>query len=57
MDVPAPELFEADERPDRPKPGFGATPATVLLPVVLMIGKALADIVLAKGSVVRWGRT
>ncbi|MEU7531020.1 gluconate:H+ symporter [Saccharothrix sp. NPDC042600] len=53
VDVPAPELFEADERPDRPKPGFGVTLATVLLPVVLMMGKALADIVLVKGSVVR----
>ncbi|NUT97985.1 MAG: gluconate transporter, partial [Saccharothrix sp.] len=32
---------------------FGVTLATVLLPVVLMMGKALADIVLAKGTAVR----
>lgn len=46
-DVPAPE----DMIPTRPsedlekRPGFGATVATVLLPVVLMLVKALVDIV------------
>jgi GntP family gluconate:H+ symporter len=43
--VPAPDRFfarEAEELPQRPS--FGVTLATVLLPVVLMMGKALADI-------------
>jgi GntP family gluconate:H+ symporter len=31
-------------------PSFGVTLGTVLLPVVLMLGKALADVLLAKGS-------
>jgi len=34
----------------RPRPTFGLTLATVLLPVALMMGKALADIFLTKGD-------
>ncbi|WP_326648791.1 GntP family permease [Streptomyces sp. NBC_01750] len=47
VDIPAPERM-IPQRPsedlDR-RPGFGATVATVLLPVVLMLVKALVDIV------------
>jgi GntP family gluconate:H+ symporter len=56
VDVPAPDLFDArDDAGDenRPRPTFGVTLATVLLPVVLMMGKALADIFAAKGNPVR----
>jgi gluconate:H+ symporter, GntP family len=35
------------------RPSFGVTLATVLLPVVLMMGKALVDIFLAEGQAVR----
>jgi GntP family gluconate:H+ symporter len=35
------------------RPGFGITLVTVLLPVVLMLGKALADILADEGNVVR----
>ena len=49
--IGAPHLFEPvgeeeeDTRPERRQlPSFAATLATVLLPVVLMLGKALADI-------------
>lgn len=45
--VPAPTRFDADvEVVDngRRRPAFGITMASVLLPVVLMMGKALADI-------------
>jgi GntP family gluconate:H+ symporter len=45
VDVPAPERFEAVEAESMPqRPSFGATLLTVLLPVLLMMGKALADI-------------
>ena len=47
VDVPAPSMFDADAREDgeaQKRPSFGATLATVLLPVTLMMGKALADI-------------
>ncbi|MFE7673315.1 gluconate:H+ symporter [Streptomyces albidoflavus] len=47
VDVPAPEKMipqRATEESDR-RPSFGATLATVLLPVVLMLAKALVDIV------------
>lgn len=55
VDVPAPDLFDAEPREDteRPRPTFAVTLATVLLPVVLMMGKALADMFLAKGNTVR----
>jgi gluconate:H+ symporter, GntP family len=39
--------------PSRGEPGFGVTIATVLLPVVLMLGKTLADVTLAEGHTVR----
>ncbi|GAB3166759.1 GntT/GntP/DsdX family permease [Amycolatopsis sp. NPDC004378] len=35
---------------DKPRPSFAATLTTVLLPVVLMLAKALSDILLAKDS-------
>ncbi|NBH08979.1 gluconate:H+ symporter [Amycolatopsis sp. SID8362] len=35
---------------DKPRPSFAATLTTVLLPVVLMLAKALSDILLDKGS-------
>jgi GntP family gluconate:H+ symporter len=43
------------DRPERPvtRPGFVLTLATILLPVVLMLGKAVADIVAAKDNPVR----
>jgi GntP family gluconate:H+ symporter len=51
-----PERLEAEfssgsEHPNRP--GFGLTLATVLLPVVLMLGKAISDIVADPGNPVR----
>ncbi|MFE2042745.1 gluconate:H+ symporter [Streptomyces sp. NPDC059477] len=48
VDVPAPDRMI----PDRPsetlekRPGFGATLITILLPVILMLSKALVDIVI-----------
>jgi GntP family gluconate:H+ symporter len=46
VDVPAPELFEGrEEREHGRRPAFGATVATVLLPVALMMAKAVVDIV------------
>ncbi|MFS8096884.1 GntP family permease [Lentzea alba] len=53
VDVPAPELFASEENEDKPRPSFRITLATVLLPVVLMMGKAAADITAAKGNPVR----
>ncbi len=45
--VPAPDRFEARDADTMTKrPTFGITLATVLLPVVLMMGKALADILI-----------
>ncbi|MZF90911.1 gluconate:H+ symporter [Streptomyces sp. SID5643] len=47
VDVPAPEKMipqRASEELDK-RPGFGATLFTVLLPVILMLAKALVDIV------------
>ncbi|HET9422554.1 MAG TPA: gluconate:H+ symporter [Nocardioides sp.] len=44
--VPAPDRFEARDAEElRRRPSFPVTLATVLLPVVLMMGKALADII------------
>jgi len=56
VDVPARDLFSTPS--DSPgaavrRPSFGVTIATVLLPVVLMLGKALADILAAEGNAVR----
>ncbi|MEZ3179002.1 GntP family permease [Streptomyces pimonensis] len=48
VDVPAPERM-IPQRPSedlQKRPGFGATLATILLPVVLMLAKALVDIVI-----------
>ena len=46
VDVPPPEMFEGrDDRSDANRPAFGATVATVLLPVALMMAKAIVDIV------------
>lgn len=47
VDVPAPDLFESREDTTGRRPGFGITLFTVLLPVVLMMGKALADILIS----------
>jgi gluconate:H+ symporter, GntP family len=45
--VTPPSTFDPTDRAeDERRPGFGITLATVLLPVVLMLGKALADIVI-----------
>ena len=47
VDVPAPELYEDGQQDERGRrPSFGVTLATVLLPVVLMLAKAVADIVI-----------
>jgi GntP family gluconate:H+ symporter len=47
VDVPAPELFAGrEEKAVGDRPAFGVTIATVLLPVVLMMAKALVDIVI-----------
>ena len=56
VDVPAPELFATDlehgeARAERPS--FGTTLFAVLTPVVLMMGKALADIFLAEENTAR----
>ncbi|WP_433258847.1 hypothetical protein ACQPYK_19780 [Streptosporangium sp. CA-135522] len=54
VDVPAPELYEARTgTEDIRRPAFGVTLATVLLPVVLMMGKALADIFAPKTNAAR----
>ncbi|MCW2619770.1 MAG: gluconate transporter, partial [Modestobacter sp.] len=42
-----------DDAVGGPRPSFGVTLFTVLLPVVLMMGKALADIFAAEGHAVR----
>jgi GntP family gluconate:H+ symporter len=55
-DAQAPEHLIPQSDPEaenRPRPSFLATVATVLLPVVLMMGKALADILLPEGDPVR----
>ncbi|SDG71806.1 GntP family permease [Pseudonocardia oroxyli] len=65
VDVPPPALFEPDEsdeptsgggtttRTEVRRPTFATTLATVLLPVVLMMGKALADIFLPGDTPIR----
>lgn len=52
--VPAGDLYDAtpDAKRDR-RPSFGITLATVLLPVVLMMGKAFADIVVDEDTTLR----
>ncbi len=51
--VPAGDLFEAPIEKRERRPGFGITIATVLLPVVLMMGKAYADIAVDEGTTPR----
>ncbi|MET1037308.1 MAG: gluconate:H+ symporter [Aeromicrobium sp.] len=51
--VPAGDLFDASTEKRENRPSFGVTLATVLLPVVLMMGKALSDILLDDGTTAR----
>ncbi|MET1038762.1 MAG: gluconate:H+ symporter [Aeromicrobium sp.] len=51
--VPAGDLFDASTEKREKRPSFGITLATVLLPVVLMMGKALSDILLDEGTTAR----
>ncbi|WP_243056662.1 GntP family permease [Nocardioides sp. SR21] len=44
--VEAPPTWDSPDRDDSNRPSFGVTIATVLLPVVLMLSKAVADIVI-----------
>ncbi|WP_036570200.1 GntP family permease [Nocardioides sp. URHA0032] len=44
--VEPPTTWEREDREDIRRPSFGITLATVLLPVVLMLGKAILDIVI-----------
>ncbi len=56
VDVPAPDMFDTDEdeRETRSRrPSFATTLFAVLTPVVLMMGKALADIFAAEDTPVR----
>jgi len=55
VDVPAPELYVTDEEAQARvrRPSFGVTLFAVLTPVVLMMAKALADILAAEGNPVR----
>ena len=47
VDVPPPDLFEGrEEKADDTRPSFGITLATVLLPVALMMAKAIVDIII-----------
>lgn len=46
VDVPPPHLFEREEKALEKRPAFGSTLATVLLPVALMMAKAIVDIVI-----------
>ncbi len=46
VDIEPPDTWESSERDAGPRPSFPITMATVLLPVVLMLGKAVADIVI-----------
>ncbi|MGZ4458501.1 MAG: GntP family permease [Nocardioidaceae bacterium] len=50
VDVAAPDRFQREETFGERRPSFGVTLATVLLPVVLMLAKALADIFASDGS-------
>ncbi|KAA0022592.1 GntP family permease [Antrihabitans cavernicola] len=48
VDVPVPELFITDSAKSREhRPSFGAALLAVLIPVILMLGKAIADVVAA----------
>ncbi|MFE2996791.1 GntP family permease [Nocardia sp. NPDC059246] len=56
VNVPVPELFSTGEPAGRPaaekgpRPSFAATLATILLPVVLMLGSAVFDVVSPKSG-------
>ena len=54
VDAPAPDLFEARASDNGPRPTFGITMLTVLTPVLLMMGKALADILTDKGTAIQF---
>ncbi|MGB4777244.1 GntP family permease [Microbacterium sp.] len=57
VDVPVPHLFEVDPTEHtRRRPSFGATLTSILLPVLLMLIKAVADIA-APGSDALWKTT
>jgi GntP family gluconate:H+ symporter len=46
VDVPPPDLYEGrEDKADDTRPSFGITLATVLLPVALMMAKAIVDII------------
>jgi GntP family gluconate:H+ symporter len=47
------EFTKRDVEPLASAPSFGVTLGTVLLPVVLMLGKAVADVLLAKDNIAR----
>ncbi|MET0954184.1 MAG: gluconate:H+ symporter [Aeromicrobium sp.] len=51
--VPAGDLFDATPDKRERRPSFGVTLATVLLPVVLMMGKAFGDILVDDGTTLR----
>ncbi|QGN56796.1 GntP family permease [Nostocoides sp. HKS02] len=53
VDVPAPTMYEPRENALDPRPSFAVTLFAVLTPVVLMLGKALADILAGKDNPVR----
>ena len=53
VDVPAPTMYETRENALDPRPSFAVTLFAVLTPVVLMLGKALADILAGKDNPVR----
>jgi GntP family gluconate:H+ symporter len=53
VDVPAPTMYETRENTLDPRPSFGLTLFAVLTPVVLMLGKALADILASKDNLAR----
>ncbi|CAN5239029.1 gluconate:H+ symporter [soil metagenome] len=51
--VPAGDLFDHELEEHAKRPKFGITLATVLLPVVLMMGKALSDLFADEGTTLR----
>ncbi|MEW9548311.1 GntP family permease [Nonomuraea sp. NPDC050783] len=54
VDAPAPEMYETRPAAEgQRRPGFPVTLATVLLPVVLMMGRAVADILAPETHPVR----
>lgn len=54
--VPVPDLFTTadDAGEERPRPSFAATLSSILLPVVLMMAKALTEVVVAEPSGAWW---